>query len=74
MSLEKLESIVSRVFFFGAFLLLVMALVERAANLVGYTILARVKAATILEAAAVLLVFVVAIQLREIRELLRRKP
>jgi len=74
MSLEKLESVVSRLFFFGAFLLLLLALVERIANHVGYTILPMVKAMTLLETAVVLLVFVIAIQLRAIRETLKRQP
>jgi len=74
MSIEKLESLVSRVFFFGAFLLLVVALIERAANLYDQTILPISKAATYMEAAVVLLVFVVAIQLRAIREAVKRNP
>jgi hypothetical protein len=55
---EKLESLVSRVFLFGAFLLLVVALFEKAANLYGQTILSMSKAATYMETAVVLLVFV----------------
>ena len=74
MSLEKLESVVSRLFFFGAFVLLVLALTERAANAFEYTILPMVKAVTLMEAAVVLLIFVIAIQLRAIREVLKRQP
>jgi hypothetical protein len=73
MSLEKLESVVSRLFFFGAFVLLVLALIERIANLFSYTILQMFRAVTVLETAVVLLVFVIAIQLREIREAVKRK-
>jgi preprotein translocase subunit SecY len=74
MSLEKLESVVSRLFFFGAFVLLVLALIERIASQFGYTILRVSRAATMLEMAVVLLVFVIAIQLRAIREAVKRNP
>jgi hypothetical protein len=74
MSIEKVESVVSRVFFFGAFLALVLAVVERVANQLGYTILSSTKAVTLLEMAVVLLVFVIAIQLRAIREALKHQP
>lgn len=74
MSLEKLESVVSRLFYFGAFLLLALAVTERIANHLGYTILRVVKPMTLMETAVVLLVFVVAIQLRAIREALKRQP
>jgi hypothetical protein len=73
MSLEKLESLVSRVFFFGAFVLLVLALIERTAHIFGLTILPMFKAATLLEMAVVLLVFVITILLREIREAVKQK-
>ena len=75
MSLQKLESVVSRVFFFGAFVLLLLALLERVANYYGYTVLQMpLKAVTVLETSVVLLVFVIVILLREIREALTRKP
>ncbi len=74
MSLEKLESVVSRLFFFGAFLLLVLALIERIANQFGYRILQVCRAVTVLDTAVVLLVFVIAIQLRAIREAVKRNP
>jgi preprotein translocase subunit SecY len=74
MSLEKLESVVSRLFFFGAFVLLVLALIERIANEFGHTILQMSRAVTMLEMAVVLLVFVIAIQLRAIREAVKRNP
>jgi hypothetical protein len=74
MNVEKLESVVSRVFFFGAFLLFVFALVEKTANHFGYFIQQATKAVTMMETAAVLLVFVIAIQLRAIREALKRNP
>jgi hypothetical protein len=66
MSLEKLYSHVSRVCFFAAFLLLGLALIERIANATGYTILRVHNWNRFLDIAAVLLVFVIASQLREI--------
>ena len=74
MNLEKLESVVSRVFFSGAFLLFVFALVERTAKHFGYVIQQSTRAVTLMETAAVLLIFVIAIQLRAIREALKRNP
>ena len=73
MSLARLESVASRLFFFGACVLLVLALIERIANLFGYTIIRLFRATTVLEAAVVLLVFVIAIRLGEIREAVKRK-
>jgi hypothetical protein len=73
MTLGKLESAVSHLFFWGAFLLLGLAVLERAANEFGYTIVRAVKAATMLEGAVVLLVFVIAAQLRAIREAFKRQ-
>jgi len=74
MNLEKLESVVSRVFFFGAFVLFVLALMERTADQFGYSVIQVTRAVTLMETAVVLLVFVIAIQLRVIREALTRKP
>lgn len=76
MSLQKLISMTSRLFFFGAFLLFGLALIERAANATGYTILdQKTSIVHLLDAAVVLLVFVIAIQLREMKEELKsRKP
>ena len=73
MSLEKLISLVSRLFFFGAFVLLVLALIERIANASGYTILQQTfGAGRLLEFAVVLLVFVIAAQLREVKEEIKK--
>jgi len=72
MSLEKLISMTSRLFFLGAFVLLGIAVIERIANATGYTILPLYRGGRLLEFAVVLLVFVIAIQLREIREELKR--
>lgn len=72
MSLERLVSLVSRLFFVGAFVLLGLALIERIANASGYTILRVYRGGRLLEIAVVLLVFVIATQLREMREELKR--
>ena len=72
MSLEKLISLVSRLFFLGAFVLLGLALIERIANAAGYTILQVYRGSRLLEVAVVLLVFVIAAQLREMKVELKR--
>ena len=77
MSCEKMISAVSRLFFFVAFVLLGLEIIQRIATGAGYSIvlLGRFSAGRLLEIAAVLLVFVIAIQLREIRqELKKRNP
>jgi hypothetical protein len=72
MNLEKLVSMVSRLFFLGGFVLIGLALIERVANAIGYTIL-QGKGARLLEFAVALLLFVIAMQLREMKEELRKK-
>ena len=72
MSLEKFVSIASRLFFLGAFVLLGLAMLERSAYAFGYTIL-QMRGGRLLELAVVLLVFVIAMQLREVREELKRR-
>ena len=67
MGLEKLISVTSRFFFLGAYVLLGLALIERIANAFGYTVLL-FRGGRLLEFAVVFLVFVIAIQLREMRE------
>ncbi len=72
MRFEKLTSLVSRVFFVAAFVLLTVAVIERVVNAFGYTILGGVyTGGRLLEFSIVFLVFVVALQLREMREVLR---
>ena len=73
MSLEKLVSLVSRLFFLGGFVSLGLVLIERIANATGYTIL-QGQGARLLEFAVVLLVFVIAVQLREMKEELKKRP
>jgi len=75
MSLEKLMSMTSRLFFLCAFVLLGFAVIERIANATGYTILRLYQGGRLLEFAVILLVFVIAIQLREMKqELKSRRP
>ena len=75
MSLEKLIPIMSRLFFLGAFVLLGRALIERVANAAGYTVVGMYHASRLLEVAVVLLIFVISMQLREMKEVLKgRKP
>jgi len=73
MSFERIVSVASRLFFLGAFVLLGLAVIEKIANAFDYTILQKYRASHVLELAVVCLVFVIAMQLREMREVLKRK-
>jgi hypothetical protein len=78
MSTDKLTSLVSRVFFFGAFLFLILALIEKLVNLRTYTILGANSSwagrpERLLEFGVILIVFVIALMLRQIREELKRE-
>ncbi|HKQ61393.1 MAG TPA: hypothetical protein VJS92_08870 [Candidatus Polarisedimenticolaceae bacterium] len=72
---DKLFSLVSRVFFAAAFGLLGLVLVEKAVNLAGFTILSsrylNYSTGRLLEFASVLLLFVLALLLRQLREELK---
>ena len=71
--LESKTSFLSRLFFFVAFLLLVIAVFDRFLNLFGYTILeGAYSPGRMLQFAGIMLVFVIALLLREIREELRK--
>jgi hypothetical protein len=74
MSPEKLESVLSPVFFLGALLLLAVGVLERIANAFGATILQVMRAFTLLETAVVLLAFVIVFELKGIRKAAERKP
>ena len=54
MSLEKLVSTASRLFFLGAFVFFALAVLERIANTAGYTILRMYSGGRLLEFAVVL--------------------
>jgi hypothetical protein len=73
MSFERLVSMTSRLFFLGAFVLLALAVIERVANAIGYTIVPVFQSGRLLDFAVVLLVFVIAMQLREMKEELKSK-
>ncbi len=73
MNLDKLLSAVSRLFFWGALVLLVIAIAERVVNVFGYTILrGAYTAGRMLEFAAVLLIFVIAMSLQQLRDSLKK--
>ena len=71
---SKWISMLSRVLFFAAFLLLVIAVVERLVNYAGYTILgSSYTAGRMLEFAGIMLLFVITIVLRQARDELRKR-
>ena len=74
MDLEKLNSIVYRILFFGSFLLLAVAVLEFVLNWFGYTVLQAIgyTAGRLLQLAALLLTFVLAILLRQVRDELKK--
>ena len=73
MDFERWISPVSRLFFLAAFALLAAAVAERVANAGGYTLLGGAfSGGRLFEIAAMLLIFVIAMQVREMREELRR--
>jgi hypothetical protein len=72
MTFEKVVSAASRLFFLGAFLLLALAVLERIANACGYTILKMYSGGRLLEFSVVLVIFVIAMQLRAMREELKK--
>ncbi len=71
--MDKLLSWVSRLFFLGAFVLLGLAVLERIANLFGYTFSPTYQSGRLLEFAVALLVFVIAMQLRQMKEGLKSR-
>ncbi len=74
MNVNKIASIISRVVVVGALLLIGLAVIEYPANLLGYTVLRGIyTTGRLIELAAALLVIVIALLLREIRDELRKK-
>ena len=66
---EKILSLSCRAFFFVSFVFLALSVVESLARRMGYTILRHsVEPARLLEYSVILLVFVVAMLLRQIRD------
>ena len=73
METEKLNSLVLRVFFFSGFFFLVLATVERALNMIGQSLpFLTALPNQVLQWAVVLLTFVIALLLRQIREELKK--
>ena len=73
MKINKISSILARLFFAGAFMLLLLAVWERIANANGYTVVRETfTASRMIEFAVILVIFVIALLLRQIREELKR--
>ena len=67
--MNQLISMSSRVLFVGAFALALVAIWEKLANLFGFTVLRAVYSPSrLLEVAVVALLFVIALQLREVKD------
>lgn len=74
MGSNKWISLLSRVLFLAAFLLLAIAVLERLVNYTGYTIVGGAyTAGRMLEFAGIMLLFVIAIVLRQSRDELRKR-
>ncbi len=71
--MKALEPIIRKVFFYGAFVLLVVAAVEKAANVFKTSLLKPYTPHDLLEWAAIALIFAIALQLDRIRLLLGSK-
>ena len=75
MNYDKCTSVLSRIFVFAAFALIAVAVIEKIANLSGYTVLHEAYTpGRLIELAAALTVIVTALLLRQIREELRKEP
>ena len=73
MEIDKLNSLVLRVFFFGGFFFFALASLEKALNLIGQSLpLLNALPSNVLQWAVVLLTFVIALLLRQIREELKK--
>lgn len=74
MNFNKLASIVSRTVAVGAFGLIGLGVIEYVANMLGYTVLRNASSTgRMIELAAALLVIVIAVLLRQIRDELRKR-
>ncbi len=71
MSIDKLTSLVARVFFALAALTLLIGIVEKIANSAGYTIVHSYTPERLLELSVALSIFVSMLLLRQIRQQLR---
>ncbi len=69
MNIQQISSLANRVLFVGAFVLLALAVIEWVTNLAGYTLLRGVySAGRLMEFAAILLIFVITLLLRQMRD------
>ena len=69
MNIQQILSLANRVMFVGAFVLMALAVIEWVTNLAGYTILRQVyTAGRLLEFAAIFLIFVITLLLRQMRD------
>lgn len=68
-----LTSLLNRLFFTAAFLLLAVAVLDRISNFFGYTILVGYPAGRLLEFSAIMLLFVIALLLRQTRDAMMHK-
>ncbi len=74
--MKTLMSLVCRVLFLVAFLMAALALWEKVANLAGFTVLGvrdSIGAGRLLEISGITLLFVIALQLRELAHALKAK-
>ena len=75
MNIDKLSSAISRVFFFTAMLLVLLAVIDRLLNWFGYTVLpGPYTPGRLLQYAGAFMIFVVALLLREVREEIKKRP
>jgi len=71
---DQVFSVLSRLFFGAAFVLLALAILERVSGVFGYTLLrGAMTGGRLLEIASILLMFVVALLLRQVRDALKDK-
>ena len=74
MNFDKLASVVSRVFVFGAFVLIALGTVEYGANVFDHSVINWAHGAGhLIELGAALTVIVIALLLRQIRDQLRQR-
>jgi len=74
MKINTISSIVARVFFACALVLLLLSVWERLANAMGYTVIREsFSPSRLLEFSVILVIFIIALLLRQIREELRHK-
>ena len=72
MNSDKLSSMFSRVMFLVAVVLLALAVLEKIVNMNGYTVIKTYDPSRLLELAATMIVFVIVLLLRQIRDGVRR--